>query len=193
MNMSKVEEKKQIKRENLLASAYTLFNKKGFVDTSINDIVEYAGVAKGTFYLYFKDKWDINEQVVTEKARLLFDEAIINTNDKRIDNFDDRIINIVDYIIEAFKDNPDLMKLINKDLSLGIFNNILTDDYINIREMFIDELKKYNKRIKNPDVTLYMIIELVGSSIYNSIINGIPLSIDEYKPYLFNQIRKIIK
>lgn len=193
MNMSKVEEKKQIKRENLLASAYTLFNKKGFVDTSINDIVEYAGVAKGTFYLYFKDKWDINEQVVTEKARLLFDEAIINTNDKRIDNFDDRIINIVDYIIEAFKDNPDLMKLINKDLSLGIFNNILTDDYINIREMFINELKKYNKRIKNPDVTLYMIIELVGSSIYNSIINGIPLSIDEYKPYLFNQIRKIIK
>lgn len=193
MNMSKVEEKKQIKRENLLASAYTLFNKKGFVDTSINDIVEYAGVAKGTFYLYFKDKWDINEQVVTEKARLLFDEAIINTNDKRIDNFDDRIINIVDYIIEAFKDNPDLMKLINKDLSLGIFNNILTDDYINIREMFIDELKKYNKRIKNPDVTLYMIIELVGSSVYNSIINGIPLSIDEYKPYLFNQIRKIIK
>ena len=193
MNMSKVEENKQIKRENLLASAYTLFNKKGFVDTSINDIVEYAGVAKGTFYLYFKDKWDINEQVVTEKARLLFDEAIINTNDKRIDNFDDRIINIVDYIIEAFKDNPDLMKLINKDLSLGIFNNILTDDYINIREMFIDELKKYNKRIKNPDVTLYMIIELVGSSVYNSIINGIPLSIDEYKPYLFNQIRKIIK
>lgn len=193
MNMSKVEEKKQIKRENLLASAYTLFNKKGFVDTSINDIVEYAGVAKGTFYLYFKDKWDINEQVVTEKARLLFDEAIINTNDKRIDNFDDRIINIVDYIIEAFKENPDLMKLINKDLSLGIFNNILTDDYINIREMFIDELKKYNKRIKNPDVTLYMIIELVGSSVYNSIINGIPLSIDEYKPYLFNQIRKIIK
>lgn len=193
MNMSKVEEKKQIKRENLLASAYTLFNKKGFVDTSINDIVEYAGVAKGTFYLYFKDKWDINEQVVTEKARLLFDEAIINTNDKRIDNFDDRIINIIDYIIEAFKDNPDLMKLINKDLSLGIFNNILTDDYINIREMFIDELKKYNKRIKNPDVTLYMIIELVGSSVYNSIINGIPLSIDEYKPYLFNQIRKIIK
>ena len=193
MNMSKVEENKQIKRENLLASAYTLFNKKGFVDTSINDIVEYAGVAKGTFYLYFKDKWDINEQVVTEKARLLFDEAIINTNDKRIDNFDDRIINIIDYIIEAFKDNPDLMKLINKDLSLGIFNNILTDDYINIREMFIDELKKYNKRIKNPDVTLYMIIELVGSSVYNSIINGIPLSIDEYKPYLFNQIRKIIK
>ena len=193
MNMSKVEEKKQIKRENLLASAYTLFNKKGFVDTSINDIVEYAGVAKGTFYLYFKDKWDINEQVVTEKARLLFDEAIINTNDKRIDNFDDRIINIVDYIIEAFKDNPDLMKLINKDLSLGIFNNILTDDYINIREMFIKKKKKYNKRIKNPDVTLYMIIELVGSSVYNSIINGIPLSIDEYKPYLFNQIRKIIK
>lgn len=193
MKISKVEEKKQMKRENLLAAAYTLFIKKGFVDTSINDIVEYAGVAKGTFYLYFKDKWDINEQVIIEKSRLLFDEAIINTNDKRIDKFDDRIINIVDYIIETFKDNIDLMKLINKNISLGIYNKVLESEYINIREMFNNELKTYNKKIKNPDVTLYMIIELVGSSVYNSIINNIPLPIDEYKPYLFDQIRKIIK
>jgi AcrR family transcriptional regulator len=193
MEISKIEEKKQIKRDKLLASAYTLFIRKGLYDTSINDIVEYAGVAKGTFYLYFKDKWDINEQVIIEKSRLLFDEAIINTNDKRIESFDDRLINIVDYIINTFIDNNDLMKLINKNLSLGLYNKILDSEYINIKEMFTTELKKYNKKIKNPDVVLYMIVELVGSSIYNSIINDIPLPINEYKPYLFEQIRKMIK
>lgn len=191
--ISKTEEKKQLKRENLLAAAYTLFVKKGFSNTSINDIVEYAGVAKGTFYLYFKDKWDINEQVIIEKSRLLFDEAIINTNDKKITTFDEKIINIVDYIINSFVENKDLMKLINKNLSLGLYNKIIDNEYINIKEMFTKELKQYNKKIKNPDITLYMIIELVGSSIYNSIINDIPLPINEYKPYLFNQIRNIIK
>ena len=191
--ISKTEEKKQLKRENLLAAAYTLFVQKGFSNTSINDIVEYAGVAKGTFYLYFKDKWDINEQVIIEKSRLLFDEAIINTNDKKITTFDEKIINIVDYIINSFVENKDLMKLINKNLSLGLYNKIIDNEYINIKEMFTKELKQYNKKIKNPDITLYMIIELVGSSIYNSIINDIPLPINEYKPYLFNQIRNIIK
>ena len=191
--ISKTGEKKQLKRENLLAAAYTLFVKKGFSNTSINDIVEYAGVAKGTFYLYFKDKWDINEQVIIEKSRLLFDEAIINTNDKKITTFDEKIINIVDYIINSFVENKDLMKLINKNLSLGLYNKIIDNEYINIKEMFTKELKQYNKKIKNPDITLYMIIELVGSSIYNSIINDIPLPINEYKPYLFNQIRNIIK
>ena len=51
--LSKIEEKKQIKKENLLSSAYNLFIKKGINDTSISDIVNEAGVAKGTFYLYF--------------------------------------------------------------------------------------------------------------------------------------------
>ena len=36
-----------------------LFTTKGINSTAISDIVEKAGVAKGTFYLYFKDKYDI--------------------------------------------------------------------------------------------------------------------------------------
>ena len=53
--MSKIEQNKQIKRESLLETAYRLFTGKGIHKTSISDIVEAAGVAKGTFYLYFKE------------------------------------------------------------------------------------------------------------------------------------------
>ena len=192
MNISKVEEKKQIKRDRLLASAYALFVKRGLYETSINDIAEYADVGKGTFYLYFKDKWDINEQVIAEKARLLFDEAIINADEKRIYNFSDRLISIIDYIIDSFIENNDLIRLINKNLSLGLYNRLLSNEYINIKDTFVNELKNYNNNITNPDAVFYMIIELVGSTIYNSILNDIPLPIDEFKPYLYDQIRKMI-
>jgi len=192
MNISKVEEKKQIKRDRLLASAYALFVQRGLNETSINDIAEYADVGKGTFYLYFKDKWDINNQVIAEKARLLFDEAIINADEKRIDNFSDRLICIIDYIINSFIENNDLLRLINKNLSLGLYNRLLSNEYINIKDTFITELKNYNSNITNPDAVFYMIIELVGSTTYNSILNDIPLQIDEFKPYLFDQIRKMI-
>ena len=56
--MGKAEENKLRKRESLLDTAFKLFTEKGIHNTSIADIVEQAGVAKGTFYLYFKDKYD---------------------------------------------------------------------------------------------------------------------------------------
>ena len=47
--MSKVENNKKIKKEALLNTAFDLFTSKGINDTSISDIVNKAGVAKGTF------------------------------------------------------------------------------------------------------------------------------------------------
>ena len=53
--MGRVEENKKKKKEALFRTAYELFTTKGINSTAISDIVEKAGVAKGTFYLYFKD------------------------------------------------------------------------------------------------------------------------------------------
>lgn len=194
--MSKVQENKQFKRERLLSSAYSLFIRKGINNTSINDITEDAGVAKGTFYLYFKDKWDIQDIVIMEKSKLLFDEAIIDTRNKNLKSFPEKLINTIDYIINSFINNKDLMILINKNLSTGVYGNdlfnIFDEQHNNIREMFENELKEYNKKIKRPDIVLFMIIELVSSCVYNSILYDKPLPIDEYKLYLYNEIKKMI-
>ena len=61
--MGKVDENKKKKKEALFNTAYELFTTKGINATAISDIVEKAGVAKGTFYLYFKhtrDKYSMN-------------------------------------------------------------------------------------------------------------------------------------
>ena len=52
--MGKVDINKKIKENSLLKTAFEFFTTKGFSKTSITDIVSKAGVAKGTFYLYFK-------------------------------------------------------------------------------------------------------------------------------------------
>ena len=54
--MGKLDTNKRLKRESLLKTAFSIFTDKGVSKTSISEIVEKAGVAKGTFYLYFKDK-----------------------------------------------------------------------------------------------------------------------------------------
>ncbi|ASJ17016.1 hypothetical protein A3L04_08000 [Thermococcus chitonophagus] len=50
-------------REKLLHSAKKLFASKGFDRVTVDEIVKDAGVAKGTFYLYFKRKEDIIREV----------------------------------------------------------------------------------------------------------------------------------
>ena len=48
--MSKVDDNKKQKESTLLETAFHLFTGKGFAKTTISDIVQQAGLAKGTFY-----------------------------------------------------------------------------------------------------------------------------------------------
>ena len=66
--MGKLELKKQKKKDALFNTAFELFTTKGTNQTTISDIVNKAGVAKGTFYLYFKDKYDIRNKLCCDRS-----------------------------------------------------------------------------------------------------------------------------
>ena len=57
--MGKRENNKTIVRNRLLAEARRLFAKKGFEQTTISDLVQATGIAKGTFYNYFPDSKEL--------------------------------------------------------------------------------------------------------------------------------------
>jgi AcrR family transcriptional regulator len=52
------------RRQSILAHARDVFAKKGYHEAKIEDIVQAAGVARGTFYLYFDDKRAVFEEIV---------------------------------------------------------------------------------------------------------------------------------
>ena len=75
--MGKLESNKKKKEDALYNTAFELFTTKGTNKTTISDIVEKAGVAKGTFYLYFKDKYDIRNKLASSKTQDLFFAAYL--------------------------------------------------------------------------------------------------------------------
>lgn len=194
--VSKIKEKKQKKENQLLDSAYKLITEKGINNTSIQDIVTDAGVAKGTFYLYFNDKYDLQKKLIIKKSRELFTEAVEKLDKNSISHFDDQIIFIINHVIDVLKDNTTLLNFISKDLSLGIYaegvTTIFENEKIGVQDLFMKGVKEHNIKLKNKEVTLFMIIELVSSTVFTSIIKKQPLSIDEYKPFLYDTIRKMI-
>ena len=191
----KIEENKELKEKKLLDSAFKLFSKKGFKNTSIQNIVDDAGVAKGTFYLYFKDKYELQDALIVNISQKLFSDALKHINKKNITDFYDRIIGIMDYIIDEFVKNKQLLTIISKDLSWGLFGDKLSNvmrQSSEIIDMFKKGIKDNNIKIDNPEVTLFMIVELSSSVVCSSITLNRPLPIEEVKPYLYNTIRKML-
>ncbi|MDE5780389.1 MAG: TetR/AcrR family transcriptional regulator [Lachnospiraceae bacterium] len=194
--MGKLEINKKQKKDALLESAFSLFTSKGIQKTSISDIVEKSGVAKGTFYLYFKDKYDIRNMLISHKASRLFhnaDQALMGEN---IDNITERIIFLADHIINQLCENKVLLSFISKNLSWGIFKSALItpsdDSDINFYNIYQKLIYNAECQFKDPEIMVFMLIELISSTCYSSILYDEPVPIDKLKPYLFDSIRDII-
>jgi AcrR family transcriptional regulator len=56
------------RRETILDAALTVFAERGYEAARLDDVAAKAGIAKGTLYLYFKDKEALFEEVVRGAA-----------------------------------------------------------------------------------------------------------------------------
>ncbi len=54
------------RRNEILQSAQALFYSKGYEQTSIKDIIDAVGIAKGTFYHYFSSKSNLLDEMIRQ-------------------------------------------------------------------------------------------------------------------------------
>ncbi len=85
MNIRK--EKAQLTKEKIINAAEVLLNNKSFDEISVDDIVKYANVAKGTFYIYFKKK----EHVIYEKGFIAFKELAEKVQNMQNEPVEERV------------------------------------------------------------------------------------------------------
>lgn len=204
--MGKLENNKQQKRTSILDTAFKLFTTQGVSKTSIAEISQKAGIAKGTFYLYFKDKYDIRNRLVSHEASKLFKNSVTALNsyadEEKVKNpdftitFTEQIVFIADHIINALNNNQTLLTFISKNLSWGIFKEALTtnvaEEDINFRDIYYEMLSESGLNLKEPEIMLFMIVELISSTCYSAILYKEPADIDTLKPYLYSTIKAII-
>ena len=204
--MGKLENNKQQKRTSILDTAFKLFTTQGVSKTSIAEISQKAGIAKGTFYLYFKDKYDIRNRLISHEASKLFKNSVTALNsyadEEKTKNpdftitFTEQIVFIADHIINALNNNQTLLTFISKNLSWGIFKEALTtnvaEEDINFRDIYYEMLSESGLNLKEPEIMLFMIVELISSTCYSAILYKEPADIDTLKPYLYSTIKAII-
>lgn len=99
--------KEQQTREKIINCALRIFAKEGFFKTTVDDIAQAAGLAKGTLYLYFKDKASLYVSVIEEHFKVGIDylrrveeESITST--KKLKKIADEWINTMIRLKSSF-------------------------------------------------------------------------------------------
>jgi AcrR family transcriptional regulator len=68
---------REARRAELVSAAATVFAQRGVANTAVGDIVKEAGVAQGTFYLYFDSKDDAVLAVVERVAGAIIENTTV--------------------------------------------------------------------------------------------------------------------
>lgn len=73
--MGRITKEYHVRKNELLDTAQELFFTKGYKQTSIESIIKKIGVAKGTFYYYFKSKEDLMDKLVKRMTNQILSEV----------------------------------------------------------------------------------------------------------------------
>ncbi len=193
-----IDDKKLAKRLKMIDAAYALFLEKGVNITAIDDVVKAAGVAKGTFYLYFKDKYDLLDQIVLSKSEGVIRGAISELQTKRKTeemSIAEQIIFFTDRIINYMETNKELAALIHKNLS-ACFDVLLTNENSAVKEdvrLVTDLLVQTGLSEREAYIHLYLFTGMISSACFDAIVRGKPFSVEELKPQIHSMIYKLAK
>ncbi len=98
------------RRRQILDAAVRVFAREGFHATRVSDIADEADVAYGLVYHYFPSKEKVLDELFTERWSLLL--VAIEEADKSGDDPRDKLRSVARFIIESYRYDPDLMKVI---------------------------------------------------------------------------------
>ena len=191
------ESRKERKRQSLLAAAYGLFTEKGVAKTSVDEIVRRANVAKGTFYLYFQDKDQLLQQLVYDISARVLEEAYAWLEERRTPDFVENVLLMLDYIVEYFKRNKLVLRLVERDFSWPMVARQMSERSDPLWDRLMSDLERSPQASRYSEEELFriifVIVEMVGSVCYSSIIEGKPDTIDNMKPVLYGIVRNILR
>ena len=191
-------ENKHLKQLRILDAATRLFLDRSVTETAIDDVVRLAGVAKGTFYLYFRDKYDLLDQIVLRRTAMLFTESCRVMRARAEAGQLDRIEQIeflTDEIIARLREDRKVTALIDKRFS-ACFSPKAMEEYPEMQT----HIEYLTDLLTTPDCTsaeakkrLYVLADMIGCVCCDAILSERPYAIDELIPTIHSILRRLLE
>ncbi|MGJ6888077.1 bile-regulated transcriptional regulator BrtA [Listeria monocytogenes] len=132
------------KKQRIIKSAKEVFQKQGYLKTSVQDMVDAAGISKGTFYNYFTSKEELAIVIFKQEYSVLHQrlEYTMAQDGAKKDNFTE----CLKIIIHFYTENEEILNI--------TFSQTMIDDDFNA---FLQ-----NVRLKNMEWVKYQLLEVYG-------------------------------
>ncbi|MCA9668239.1 MAG: TetR/AcrR family transcriptional regulator [Myxococcales bacterium] len=104
----------------LVEAAREVFGRKGYHAATVDDITRAAGVAKGTFYLYFAEKPAVFYELIEQFFEMVANigaEVARDVNTRR--DYYERVEDAARKLAQLFRENRDLVRLVYRE-SMGM-------------------------------------------------------------------------
>ena len=124
--------KGQARKAALLDAARRVFEKRGFLDTRVADIVAEARVAQGTFYTYFDSKDAVFQAVATG---VVGEMLVALRTDTHSGTPYDRAYAAMERFVDAYRPRARIIALVEQ---VGTFTPELKHLRLQVREAFVE-------------------------------------------------------
>ena len=190
--------KKLEKKIKILETAFSLFKQNSVGSTAIDDVVKATGIARGTFYLYFRDKTDLMEQLVMYKSaeyakeifRELFAEADIETMDLQT-LAETLVAGYIDFLAQ----HKEILAVLSKNMSACIRKETESPDpeFEKYYSVLLAKMGEYGYEPEKAHIIFYILMDMIGSVCCDAILLGKPYTIDEIREPVITSALNILK
>lgn len=154
--------KGEVSKEKILAAAEYLFATNGYHGTTVSQIVKEAGLTQAAFYLYFKSKEEILNEIFFhfEKELAYFVETGQQVSQKSFDE-------VEDYLVQTYIGLFQLLGA-NKNVTKIVFNEGTKGEELRrkiVKQISINMGKNQALGILKPEVNIEIFAELLVAAI----------------------------
>ncbi|MCM8785187.1 MAG: TetR/AcrR family transcriptional regulator [Candidatus Omnitrophica bacterium] len=186
------------KKNLIIKVAERLISKKGYSKTTVDEITKKAGIGKGTFYLYFKDKNDLFFSIIKQEFENLMLKIKDDVSD--IDDFFERLKKGIEIYLSYFEKNYNFFRILLQEkpfIRRKSFEQFWKDFFKRwgsfMKEGFDKQIKENKIKKLNLDDIIYSLIGILHGNIHKWLIDGRSYSLIKKKDVIFKIFTEGIK
>ncbi|GGZ11655.1 TetR family transcriptional regulator [Streptomyces olivaceoviridis] len=176
------EELRRRSRERLLQAAVELVGERGFEATTLGDIADRAGSARGLVSYYFPGKRQLVQSAVHRLMHRTLEEAL--EREPRTEDGRERLARAIDAILGLARDRPVLMRQHMAGL-LQAEGFVQCPEQRRLAELLSDTVARYGAQNVSADYP--MLRALLMGAVFAALVPGVPMPVPVLRAELFQR------
>ncbi len=186
--------KPEERREDILEAAVRVFANKGISRTTVSDITDAAGVAKGTFYLYFASKEHLLGALKERLVNEILEQATSLYARVGREDWDTLLAATVESITDFFIDRQDMIYVMVQEGATPETQELFAECEVKVDQMFATSIRVGIDQgifhATDPEMTGRLIHAALEGSLKNAILYGGGIDRDRFIASATELVRK---